>query len=303
MALDSRKRIVIYGALSVVVLGVAVIGILAATGRLKIRADVATGVVPDDATANLSRWLLPGRWNLVTIPCNSNGAKITDKVLSTARSSDANGYRVQYDPGSDPLVVGGNIVFDTSENLGNRARGYWIKANPVSGNQIYHSCPLPTTDVTIPLKVGASVPVGNPFGVYEHVSGIKLVVDGTEIPLATALNNKQVQLAFYRAGNYPDNPSTDTDAYTIVGDSDENRGRDALVDDALGGAPELAPFAGFYVAVANSLGNSTVGLKFTAGAASTNCADPCATTCKAWGEKSEEMVASKAAFCAARPTQ
>jgi len=300
-----KKQVVIYGAVAVVVLGALVMGGLAWTGQIKIKAGADVPVRVEVGEGDLSRWLTPGRWNLVTVPCNSDGGKITntDILASNTRSSNANGYRVQYDTGIDTegsesgYIEGGNIKLDTKNNLGNRARGYWIKANATRGNQIYTTCPLPTTDVIIPLKVGGSVPVGNPFSDYLHVSGIKLVVDGTEIPLTTALNDKKVQLAFYRAGDRTNSPSTDTSAYTMV-DS-----RDALVTDALGGAPELAPFAGFYVAVAQSLGNSVVSLKFTHGAASTNCADPCATTtCKAWGEKSDIMEDAHAAYCAARPT-
>ena len=293
-----KKQVVIYGAVAVVVLGALVMGGLAWTGQIKIKAGADVPVRVEVGEGDLSRWLTPGRWNLVTVPCNSDGGKITntDILASNIRREGVNGYMVQYDTGSE-YIEGGNIKLDTKNNLGNRARGYWIKANATRGNQIYTTCQLPTTDVTILLKVGGSVPVGNPFSDYLHVSGIKLVVDGTEIPLTTALNNKQIQLAFYRAGHWTDSPSTDTSAYTMV-DS-----RDALVTDALGGASELAPFAGFYAAVAQSLGNSVVSLKFTHGAASTNCADPCATTtCKAWGEKSDIMEDAHAAYCAARPT-
>ena len=302
MALDSRKRIVIYGALSVVVLGVAVIGILAATGRLKIRADTATRIPPTDRPNynDMSRWLLPGRWNLVTVPCQAGDKDFTYHFGSNYDNDSRLGYIARYDAGAGNLVSEKDIKgsSDPSKNYFSIGNAYWIKAKAVRDNVLWTSCPLPAGDVTVPLKVGEAVPVGNPFNDYLYNTGIKLVVDGKEIPLTTkgsaspddngALKQGLVQLAFYNAGEGTYTRVTEYNGFLVRPN----------------GATELAPFAGFYVAVSLSLGNSQVGLKFlksytekdwSVNANTPPCKDPCAATCDgAWGEKSDAMRASKA---------
>src|SRR3990167_479199 len=99
-----KKQVVIYGAVAVIVVGALIMGGLAWTGQLKIKAGAD---MPPGAN-DMSRWLLPGRWNLVTVPCNSGGTDLVDLVLGSHRA----GLLAAYDTG-DGYIEGKDIKVNT----------------------------------------------------------------------------------------------------------------------------------------------------------------------------------------------